>query len=102
MAMKIVAAVASLVLAGLPTPSSAGPAELADIRANCLARTGLNGAQCDCYVQRATPLSGPQQAFVAATLSENSDRVAATMQALSNAELSEASEFFATAAPACL
>jgi hypothetical protein len=76
----------------------AGPAELQEIRRACDATIG---ARCDCISQQAASLSDREQAYVAAAFSQDPARLQPIVMAMSQEEITRATEFFQSSALAC-
>ena len=92
---------ASLILAASAMPAFADADDLETLRTECAAQLNLPSAVCDCIADKAGELSESQQAFLAATVSQDFAAAGEVRTQMSIAEVTEAGMFMAGSPQGC-
>jgi len=83
------------------TPSFATEADQTAIGQGCLAKLNWSEPACQCLAEKAAEMEDVQQAFLAATLSQDNAAIADLRSKMTIPQLTQASLFLMKAAPSC-
>ena len=83
------------------TPAFASEADQTAIGEGCLAKLNWSEQACRCLADRAGEMEDVQQAFLAATLKQDSAAIADLRNRMTIPQITQASLFLVNAAPSC-
>lgn len=81
--------------------AAASEADRAEIKRGCLAKLNWSEPACQCLAHKATEIEDVQQAFVAATLNQDSTATADLRRRMTIPQITQASMFVLKVGPGC-